>query len=52
MLGRVVENSLFTPSLQDAKLIALILNYNLPSHTYKLLQKGAIALLAVGAPEM
>ena len=48
MLGRVVENSLFTPSLQDSKLIALILNYNLPSHTHKLLQKGVTAVLAVG----
>ena len=45
MLNRVVDNSLFSTSRQDSKLIALILNYSLPSQTYKLLQKGATAML-------
>lgn len=43
MLNRVVDNSLFLTSRQESKLIALILNYSLPSQTYKLLQKGATA---------
>ena len=43
MLGRVIDNSLFAPSLQETKLIALVLNYNLPTQTHKLLQKGATA---------
>lgn len=43
MFGRVIDNSLLSPSLQEAKLIALVLNYNLPSQTHKLLQKGVTA---------
>ena len=41
MFGRIIDNNLFTPSLQESKLIALVLNYNLPTQTHKLLQKGA-----------
>ena len=47
MLGRVIDNSLFSPSVQDPKLIALILNYNLPTQTHKLLQKGTTAVLCI-----
>lgn len=43
MFGRIVDNNLFTPSLQESKLIALVLNYNLPTQTHKLLHKGATA---------
>ena len=41
MSSRKVENRLFSQSdASDSKLIALILNYKLPTQVYKLLRKG------------
>ena len=41
MLSRKVENKLFSPSgASNSKLIALILNYKLPTQVNKLLHKG------------
>lgn len=40
MSARVIDNSFLSTSAQSPKLIALILNYTLPTQVYKLLQKG------------